>query len=503
MICDDQSDVSALLADPASVISSVEQIDTHISRIFLVGDRVFKLKRAVKLPYADFSTPDLRLKACGKELALNGPHAPGLYLAVRRITRTASGLEFDGAGGLVDAVVEMARFDQDALFDHLATHEQLTPDLMTAVADEIARFHNAAPIVQGTGGADNLRAVLDINRAGFHTSQLFTDTEIDTLDLAFRAALDRHAALLDQRDVAGMIRRCHGDLHLRNICLFNGQPTLFDCIEFNDQIATIDVLYDLAFLLMDLWHRDLHDLANLTANRYFDAIGTDDGFVLLQVLMALRAAVRSHVTATLAGETGSQDQTELAREFYDLALGLLPLSAHSVPSAVVIGGLSGTGKTTVSEALASHIAPPPGARIVESDRTRKALFGVPSDTRLPDSAYAASISDKVYNLLSDCGLALLRSGAPVIVDAVFDSPTRRAAIETALQTPERDVVCVWLTAGSDTLRARVSARCGGPSDATIPVLDRQLDRDPGLIRWTTVQSDRPVSDVVADLRTCL
>ncbi|MEP1169750.1 MAG: aminoglycoside phosphotransferase, partial [Alphaproteobacteria bacterium] len=184
MICDDQADVSAFLTDPTTFNAPVQEIDTHISRIFLAGPRVYKLKRAVKLPYADFSTPDIRLAACEKELALNGPHAPGLYLAVRRITRTATGLEFDGAGDLVDAVVEMARFDQNTLFDHLATHSQLTPDLMTDLAQEIARFHNAAPIVQGTGGADNLRGVLDINRAGFHTSQVFSEPEIDALDTA-------------------------------------------------------------------------------------------------------------------------------------------------------------------------------------------------------------------------------------------------------------------------------------------------------------------------------
>ncbi|WP_146345815.1 bifunctional aminoglycoside phosphotransferase/ATP-binding protein [Phaeobacter marinintestinus] len=496
MICDDQTEVSAFLTDPTTFNAPVEEIDTHISRIFLAGTRVYKLKRAVKLPYADFSTPEIRLAACEKELVLNGPHAPGLYLAVRRITRTASGLEFDGAGGLVDAVVEMQRFDQDSLFDDLATHGKLTPDLMTAVAREIARFHTAAPVVQDGTGADNLAGVLDINRAGFHTSSVFSETQIDTLDTAFRTALDRHEMLLNQRASQGTIRRCHGDLHLRNICLFNGQPTLFDCIEFNDQIATIDVLYDLAFLLMDLWHRDLHDLANLTANRYFDAIGTDDGFVLLPFLMALRAAVRSHVTATLSEDTNSQDQIAEARAYYDLALSLL---TRQHPTSVVIGGLSGTGKTTISEALAPRIAPPPGARIVESDRTRKALFNVSSETRLPDTAYAPHVSDQVYQRMADRAVAILTSGAPVIVDAVFDKADRRAAIDQTLQQAGHQVYGILLQASPDTLRKRVKARVGGPSDATVEVLERQLHRDAGPISWTVIRSDRPVQDVVTDI----
>ena len=260
MIVEDQEAAIAFLLDPTAYgeTGSVEAIETHISRIYLVGERAYKMKRAVKLPYVDFSTAALRLAACEKEVELNSKTAPGLYLGVRRITRAPDGsLVFGGTGGLVDAVIEMVRFDQSKLLDRMAVAGDLTPTLMTAVARMIVRYHRAAPLLHSGGGAANLAGVLDINEAGFATSHVFAKAEIDTFSKVFRTALTRHSELLDRREAAGKVRRCHGDLHLRNICLLDGEPRLFDCIEFNDQIATVDVLYDLAFLLMDLWHRRL------------------------------------------------------------------------------------------------------------------------------------------------------------------------------------------------------------------------------------------------------
>ena len=301
MIVEDQQSVAAMLMDPAAYGESgpVEAIETHISRIFLVGQRAYKIKRAVRLPYVDFSTPALRLAACEKEVELNSRTAPGLYLGVRRITREAGGeLAFDGSGELVDAAIEMVRFDQSKLLDRMAVGGELTPALMTAVARMIVRYHRGAPEIHRGSGSSNLAGVLAINEAGFATSHVFDEAEIKAFTGIFRTALARHCELLDRREAAGKIRRCHGDLHLRNICLFDGEPRLFDCIEFNDQIASIDVLYDLAFLLMDLWHRGFPELANLVMNRYLDEADDEDGFILLPFFMAVRAAVRAHVTAT-------------------------------------------------------------------------------------------------------------------------------------------------------------------------------------------------------------
>lgn len=502
MIVDDQQAAVAFLLDPASYAATgpVEAIETHISRIFLTGERAYKMKRAVKLPYVDFSTPALRLAACEKEVELNSRTAPGLYLGVRRITREADGkLAFDGTGQMVDAAIEMVRFDQSRLLDRMATAGELTPALMTAVARMIVGYHRSAPTVHDGSGSSNIAGVLDINEAGFATSHVFTKAEVKTLAEAFRTALARHSGLLDRRQAAGKIRRCHGDLHLRNICLFDGEPRLFDCIEFNDQIASIDVLYDLCFLLMDLWHRGFPQLANLVMNRYLDEADDEDGFALLPFFMAVRAAVRAHVTATQV-EEGSADSDKLiaqARSYFELARTFLQQTS---PRLVAIGGLSGSGKTTVAEALAALVGAPPGARIVESDRIRKAMHGVPAETRLPDRAYRPEVSDRVYHEMAWRAGLILSEGGSVVADAVFDRPADRERIEKAARDRGITFSGFWLEADPLVLWQRVSERKGGPSDATIDILSRQLQRNATQVGWRKINADRKLVDIVAELK---
>jgi aminoglycoside phosphotransferase family enzyme/predicted kinase len=501
MIVDDQQAAAAFLRDPSSygVTGPVEVIETHISLIFLVGQRAYKMKRAVKLPYVDFSAPALRLAACEKEVELNSKTAPGLYLGVRRITRDADGeLAFDGTGQMVDAAIEMIRFDQSKLLDRMAAAGELTPALMTAVARMIVGYHRAAPTVHNGSGSSNMAGVLDINEAGFATSHVFTKAEVTSFAEAFRTALYRHSELLDRREAASKIRQCHGDLHLRNICLFDGEPRLFDCIEFNDQIASIDVLYDLAFLLMDLWHRGFPQLANLVMNRYLDEADDEDGFILLPFFMAVRAVVRAHVIATQV-EEGSADSDKLAaeaRSYFDLARAFLQ---ETSPRLVAIGGLSGSGKTTVAEALAAHIGAPPGARIVESDRIRKAMHGVPAETRLPDRAYRPEVSTRVYSEMAWRAGLILSEGGSVVADAVFDRPADRERIEKAARSRAIRFSGFWLEADPLVLWQRVSERKGGPSDATIDILSRQLQRNATQSSWQKINADRKLADTVAEL----
>ena len=502
MIAENQHAVVKMLKDPAAYgeAGPIETIETHISRIFLVGRRAFKLKRAVKLPYVDFSTPGLRLAACEKEVELNSRTAPGLYLGIHRITREADRLALDGSGNLVDAVIEMVRFDQSKLLDRMAAAGKLTPALMTKVARMIARYHRSAEEIHAGSGSANIGGVLDINSAGFATSHVFDGREIESLNDAFRAALARHASLLDRREATGRVRRCHGDLHLRNICLFEGEPRLFDCIEFNDQIATVDVLYDLAFLLMDLWHRGFRQFANLVTNRYLDDADDEDGFILLPFFMAVRAAVRAHVTATQV-EEGSPDSAKLiaeARSYFELARALL---TETPPRLVAIGGLSGSGKTTVAEALAAHIGAPPGARIVESDRIRKAMHGVAAETRLPDKAYRPGVSQRVYRQIAWRAELILAEGGSVVADAVFDKPEDRDGIERAASGTNVPFAGFWLSADPSVLWRRVSERKGGPSDATVDILSRQLQRNAGPLTWRKIEANREVAEIIAEMET--
>ncbi|WP_047462158.1 bifunctional aminoglycoside phosphotransferase/ATP-binding protein [Rhizobium rhizogenes] len=497
MIVEDQQAAVAFLSDPKSygLASPVEMIETHISRIFLAGARAYKMKKAVSFPYVDFSTASLRLTACQKEMELNSRTAPGLYLGVKKLVRDINGaICFAESGECTDAVVEMVRFDQDLLFDRLAEADRLTDDLMTSTARMIVCFHQDAIAVSGVDGVSQMDAVLAVNEAGFATSTLFTDSEVAELSLLFRDRLKRHADRLRERGAAGKIKRCHGDLHLRNICLLDGQPRLFDCIEFNDAIATVDVLYDLAFLLMDLWHRGHLHHANLVANRYFDESENESGFALLPFFMAVRAAVRAHVTATQA-ETAVINRDKLrvdARCYFELAKELLQTKA---PRLIAIGGLSGSGKTTVAEALAPKVGAPPGARIIESDRIRKYMHGVPAETHLPKAAYRPDVSRRVYaemNLRTDI---ILADDGCVVADAVFNDLDHRNAIEMPARHRDIRFDGFWLETDPALLWRRVSGRQGGPSDANIEVLETQLARRLDKLAWRKIDASESV-DVI-------
>jgi aminoglycoside phosphotransferase family enzyme/predicted kinase len=494
----DQGEIIEFLkhAGNYGLVGNVEVLETHISIVFLVSDKAFKLKRAVKFPYADFSTPAARLSYCLKEIELNSITAPELYLGVRRITRGTGGrLCFDGSKETIDAVVEMRRFPQEHLFDRMAEAGQLTPTLMDATARMIAEFHQNVAAVHSGSGSANLEAVLDINKRGFATSGVFSDSEVQIFDDAFRTALEARRRHLDRREAGGLIRRCHGDLHLRNICLTERGPRLFDCIEFNDQIATVDVLYDLAFLLMDLWHRNLRDHANLVMNRYLDTTMDDDGVALLPFFMALRAAVRAHVVASQAEMAADKSDSlrQEARAYFNLAVDLL---GPPSPALIAIGGLSGSGKSTIAEALAAHVGCAPGARIFESDRLRKAMFAVPVTTRLADEAYRPEISDAVYKSLCNKAGAALSTRGSVIVDAVFDKPGNRDLIERVAIALGVPFVGIWLKGERSTLKSRITGRKNSVSDATVEVLALQETKDNGAIRWRHIDADLSVDAIV-------
>ncbi|MCJ2045279.1 AAA family ATPase [Methylobacterium sp. J-078] len=486
MTVEDQVEAVAFLKAEAAVLGlPVDTITTHISTVLMAGDRAFKLKRPVRFPYLDFSTAERRLSFCEAELVLNRRTAPALYLGVRRITQETDGrLAFDGAGPLVDAVVEMRRFAQHDLLDDMAQRDALTPTLITDLAHRIAQFHRGAAVSLDHGGAAGIAAVLDMNDRSLRAVAFVPEEAADAIRAAFRSAFERHAPMLEKRRLAGKVRRCHGDLILRNICLVDDVPTLFDCIEFDDAIATIDVLYDLAFLLMDLWHRDQGGLANLLFNRYLDETDEAAGIGALPFLMAIRAAIRAHVTAAQAGgqPPGKAARTLVeARAYHDLALSLL---AGSDATLLAIGGLSGSGKSTVAACVASHLGPPPGARVLNSDRIRKDAFGVSANTRLPPSAYLPEVSATVYASLRDEAFQALSSGCAVVADAVFDRPSERSSIEVTAAKAGVSFRGVWLEApNTGLLASRIADRRNDPSDATAEVLMDQVRHDCGDIDW--------------------
>jgi len=507
-----QQPVIDFLADPSSYglarDHSVERIDTHCASVFLAGDRAFKLKRVIRFAYLDFSTLAQREESCRTELAINRRTAPEIYLGLHRITRDAGGrLGFDGTGEVLDWVIEMRRFDQGALFDRMADEGRLTIALMQELADIIWHFHQALDPVNEPHGAARFARVMtgnfgELQRAG--ADGILDLAKIDRLRALGDSALDSVATLLDRRARAGMVRRCHGDLHLRNICLWEGRPTLFDAIEFSEELATIDLLYDLAFLLMDLEYRGAGDLANRVLNRYLDRGEEEDGLAALRLFMATRAVIRAHVSASTARRHGETDagksSREQSRRYLDLALRLLQPAS---PRLIAIGGFSGTGKSTLAYHLAPELGGSPGARVLRSDVIRKRLQGVPPETKLPPEAYRTEVTRQVYETLMRKSGQALAAGATVIADAVFSDPAERAAIEQVARGASVGFAGLWLEAPAAILEARVRGRRSDASDADVAVLRRQLERSTGPMTWRRVDAAGAFADAVANARQAL
>ncbi|HYD31420.1 MAG TPA: AAA family ATPase [Azospirillaceae bacterium] len=495
-----QAAVAAFLGDPATHGGrEVERVDTHGAMVFLAGDLVLKLKRAVSFPYMDFSTPQKRHRACEAEVRLNRRTAPGLYLGVEPVVRRPDGtLALGGKGEAVDWVVRMRRFDQSRLFDRLAGRDALTPDLMRRLAEAVAAFHAGAE-VRRDNGASAMRWVVEENIAELRAApELFAPERVERLARLSAAALDRLSPLMDRRRDEGFVRFCHGDLHLRNIVLVDGRPTLFDCIEFNDALAVIDVLYDLAFLVMDLEALGRRDLASAVFNRYLEETADLEGLALLPLFLSARAAVRAKISASAAmAQSEPARGDNLRRDAMAYLERAVELLEPACPRLVAVGGLSGTGKTTLARALAPGIGPVPGAVVLRSDALRKRLMGVGEEERLPEAGYAPAVTKRVYAEIRRRAGVALRAGHGVVADAVHARAEEREAIERVADEAGVPFTGVWLDAGSEILVRRVAARMHDASDATQEVVRRQLAYDLGDVSWLRVDASGDFPLVVA------
>ncbi len=487
---DAQRETIAFLSTPDAygpLVGSVERIDTHISIVWLAGNRVYKLKRAVHFDYVDFSTIELRRVACEAEVRLNRRTAPSLYLGVLPVTREADGsLALGGHGVPLDWLVEMVRFDQDTLFDRLAERHQLDIALMDGLAEAIVRLHVSAEPRTDHGGRDGMAWVIDGNARGFSEkgATVLEPSACQRLTTDARAALNRCAELLEARRRHGSVRFCHGDLHLRNICLINGIPTLFDAVEFNENISCIDVLYDLAFLLMDLWRRDLRSHANAIFNEYVARTVDLEGLPLLPLFLSCRAAVRAKTSATAAkvqsNERQSRELCAASRQYLELAQTFL-----SPPPArlLAVGGFSGSGKSTLARRLGPDVGAAPGALILRSDVIRKTLLGVSPLTRLGPDGYAPAVTRKVYQTIAGRALTALKAGHAVVADAVYASQRDREEIAATARSAGVPFTGLWIDAPPDILARRLRERVPDASDATLAVLQFQLRSDVGRRDW--------------------
>ena len=488
--------------------AEVRRCDTHAAAVFLAGERAFKVKRAVRFPFLDYSTLEKRKAACAAELEVNRRFAPQIYRRIVPITREGNGsLSLGGNGEAVEWAVEMLRFDENQALDRIADRGGFEAALPGKLAKAVAAMHARAEPVDAGPWLVALEAYVGQNTVAFREAQtLFPGQDVSSLDQRSRAALAGIRPLLLARGQRGLVRRCHGDLHLGNIALLDGEPVAFDAIEFDPLVASGDVLYDLAFLLMDLVERGLPAAANGVLNGYFAAARRDEdceGLAALPLFMSLRAAIRAKVTAARLPQSAEDSRTPIARaarRYFDLALAML---ASGTPLVVCTGGLSGTGKSVLARGLAPVLGRPPGALVLRSDAERKAMFGFGETERLPAEAYRPEVSAKLYAALNDKAGRIARAGYSVVVDAVFAKSSERAAIEATAQEAGARFRGFFLTADLATRLRRIGGRGPDASDADAAVAHLQEDFAIGHLNWTSVDASGTPDATLARARALL
>jgi aminoglycoside phosphotransferase family enzyme/predicted kinase len=504
-----QEDVLAFLADPAAYgggLKKVRRIDTHAASVFLAGDRALKIKRAVRFPFLDYSTLAKRKAACAAEIEVNRPLAPELYRGVVAITRANDGrLAIGGDGEAVEWAVDMVRFDENRTLDHMAN--EINDDLADALGRAVAAAHDKAPIVDVEPWIKALGSYIDEHVEAFaEQREIFPAAVVEALAEKSRVHYRRIVPLLRERGRRGLIRRIHGDLHLGNIVLIDGEPVLFDAIEFSAIIGSGDVLYDLAFLLMDLFERKLPQAANVVFNRYLaetHRIEDLDALMALPFFLSMRAAIRAKVTAARIERAEAAERDKIAKSaqaYFSFALRAIDPAA---PKFIAVGGLSGTGKTRLARALAPHIAPMPGAVIVRSDVERKTLFGTGETEKLPEAAYTPDVTARVYAAIADKARRIVGAGHSAIVDAVFAKPQERDAVAAAAEAANVPLQGLFLTADLATRITRVGGRTNDASDAGAAVAQAQEDYDLGALEWTKIDASSTVVETLARARAAL
>lgn len=467
-----------LVAALRLALGDAELIETHISTLLLAGDFAYKLRKPLTLGFLDFSTAARRRVDCEEELRLNRRTAPQLYLDVLPVFGPAARARIgraDEQGEPIDWLLRMRRFDNDGLLDRLAARGELTDPLVDALAARVASFHESLPASPAAYG--DPQVVLAWSRANF-----------DALGSAAPTALRewteqeyaRIAPLLALRRAQGFVREGHGDLHLGNIVLVDGEPLPFDGIEFNAALRHTDTMADLAFPFMDLWRHGLPRLAWRFASGYAEQTGDYGGLALLPFFAVYRALVRAQVASLRLAQAG--DETARAAARTALARDLRVASALSqlrqaTPTLVLCCGLSGSGKSTVALGLLQ----PLGAVRIRSDVERKRLAGVTVTARptagQAQQLYSLAMNTRTYARLQSLARELLRAGLNVIVDAAALRRHERDALRALAAAAGARFVLVECTAPEAVLRERIERRRSADhdaSDATLEVLDFQL-----------------------------
>ena len=478
-----QTDTSKLIEQmqqsefyPHSTVESIELVQTHISYVFLTGDYAYKLKKAINFGFLDFSTLDKRQHFLAEEIRLNESIAPELYLEVLPITQTGDRYSLGGEGEVVEYVLKMRQFPQENLFVNLFAAGKLDIKQMEELGKIVAQFHSQAETndyIRSFGTVAKISESFDENyqQTEKYIGIVQTQTQFDETKAYTDRFFAEKDALFESRRENNQIKECHGDLHLKNICLWQDQIQLFDRIEFNEPFRFVDIMYDVAFAVMDLEARDRKDLANAFLNTYLEQTGDWFGLQLLPLYLSRQAYVRAKVTSFLLDDPGipqkvKEEAAKTAADYYQQAWAYTQNRSGKI---ILMSGLSGAGKTTVAKEIARNI----NAIHIRSDAIRKHLAGIPLNEKGGEEIYSAEMSQQTYSKMLELGILLANIGFSVILDGKYDRVAlRQKAIATAKDNnlPLKIINC---TAPTEVLRDRLDQRSGDISDATTELLSSQ------------------------------
>lgn len=472
-------DTLMLPAAFAHAVRNVELIETHISWVILTDEYAYKIKKPIVLDFLNFGDLERRKYFCEEELRLNRPWAPDIYLDVVPISIDDGQPRFGGEGVPIEYALRMRRFDQELLLDRQLECGSLSVADMRELGAHIAERHLAAPVIDKSHRDRVVTLTKEFIRDNFPALEGFADdVELARLRQWSEDELQNLEEILWQRFDDGFVRDCHGDLHLANLVRLPGGITTFDCIEFNDDLRHIDVICDIAFLVMDLVARSRHDLATHFLNRYLERTGDYDGMSLLSVYFVYRCLVRAKVAAIRCQERAEASEQSTGREevlrYCDMARRQI---AARVPILIVMSGLSGSGKTWVSNQLLTAMT----AIRVRSDIERKRMFGMneteDSSSGIGRGIYTAQANRELYDRLFSAARVSLAAGHNVILDAAF---LRREEREVAVDIARRCKcvpVILQITAPLETMRKRIltrERRAKDASEAGLAVLEHQI-----------------------------
>jgi uncharacterized protein len=461
---------------PHPVTMPIQLMQTHASYVLMTGDFAYKLKKPVNFGFLDYSTVAKRQHFCQEEIRLNQRGAKELYLAVVAMSKQGDRYQFGDDGDIVDYAVKMVQFPQSSLLSNLFESGEIQIGDIEEMGRVVADFHAQAQTneyISNFGTIERIKESIDdnyhqtekyIGRA--QTQPQFTETKAYT-----DRFLSEHAGLFLDRITGGFIRECHGDLHLRNICRWQGKTLLFDCIEFNEPFRFVDTIYDVAFAAMDLEARGRKDLANRFLNTYAEQTGDWAGLQVLPMYLSRQAYVRAKVMSFLLDDPNipSQERAAAALTAGDYYRQAWEYTRDRQGKLIMLAGLSGSGKSTLGKRIAGKL----GGVHLRSDAVRKHLGGIPLSSKGDASLYTLAMTDRTYGRLLELGGKLAAQGWTVILDAKYDRQSLRAAVVDLAIDRGITLQIVHCTAPVDVLRDRLIQRTGDIADATVDLLASQ------------------------------